>query len=152
MNEIDNLTGPEKSMLLAKAMGWQIRNSDRIDGLQFIYDADEVQVHVTRDARFLPDDPFNLYAPAHMALAFRTFYWFYHDTRLSKLLRDQWNIDNLMGNPVDKIVPILLDNILTLIYRRYYGAYYQMLKAATHVKHPILREIEAAISLTTETK
>ena len=120
MNELDDLTNHEKSMLLAKAMGWKIINSNRIDGLQFVYDDSEIQVHVTRDARFLPDDPFNLYAPAHMALAFRTFYWFYHDTELSKLLRARWNIDNLMGNPVEEIVPILLDDILSLIYRRYY--------------------------------
>ena len=75
MNEIDDLKDHENSVLLAKAIGWKIVNSDRIEGLQFVYDIDEVQVHVTRDARFLPNDPFNLYAPAHMALAWRVLNW-----------------------------------------------------------------------------
>ncbi len=103
MKEIDNLTGPEKSVLLAQAMGWPIEQGLKVFG------------HV---AWIIPPEGdmfLDFYKPRHIALAFRTFYWFYHDTRLSILLRDQWNIDNLMGNPVDKIVPILLDDILSLV-------------------------------------
>ena len=99
MNDIDNLTKQEKSVLLAKAMGkplWIIRIDVAMMGIE--------------DSTIS-----NLYHPANMALAFRTFYWFYHNTKLARLLLDRWSIYNLMGNPVEEIVPVLLDDILSLV-------------------------------------
>ncbi len=118
MNEIDDLKDHENSVLLAKAMGWQIRNSDRIEGLQFVYDADEVQVHVTRDARFLPNDPFNLYAPAHMALAWRVLNWatIVLDFGLENNIQEwfEGEVDILLTTPAANAQRLWLDKILEL--------------------------------------
>ncbi len=65
-----------------------------------------------------------------------------------------WCVDQINTNDKQYILStperaVASDLLKTL---KHAAAYFQMLEAATHVKHPILREIESVISLTKESE
>lgn len=119
--DISKLNTQVKSVLLAKVRGWKITNSDRIKGLQFVHDDSGTQIHISRDEPFIAYNPFDLYDPAQMALAFRYHLWAINHRKLSFKYQG-WCLSNLMVD--DKIGPfwvfaiaqtLWLDQILTFV-------------------------------------